>query len=791
MEEKYTAFDSAVVNYANGVIRWRWLVVLVCLVFTMALGYGAQGLWINTNYRAFFSEDNPQLTAFESLQDIYTKNTKNDNILFVLAPKKGEVFTNGTLAVAEELTAESWMIPHAIRVDAVTNFQHTRAEEDDLIVDDLVSNAMARTREELVEARAVALAEPLLRNRLISERTHVTGVNATIHLPGKSDQEVPEAVAKAREMAAAIRADHSELDVYLTGTVMLNNAFSEAATGDMKTLIPLMYLGMFLVMIILLRDISSTISTILVVTFSTVAALGIAGWFKIGLTPPSAQAPTMIMTLAIADSIHILITLLREMRDGRSKREAIVESLRINMQPVFLTSLTTAIGFLSMNYSDAPPFHHLGNTTAAGVTLAFLFSVSLLPALVAILPVRAPRKTASAEGTLERFADYVIARRQGLFWVSGLVIIGVAGFLFSNQLNDQFVEYFDESVQFRNDTDFAVDNLSGIYLAEFSLGAGESGGISNPEYLAKLEEFTEWYRQQPHVLHVNSFSEVMKRLNKNMHGDDPAYYKVPDRRDLAAQYLLLYEMSLPYGLDLNNQINVDKSATRFSVTMADISSRDIRSLASGGDDWLRDNAPEHMQATGAGPAVMFSHISERNIKSMLTGTLIAVVLISIALCFALRSLHYGALSLIPNLFPGAMAFGVWGLIDGQINMALSLVTGMTLGIVVDDTVHFLSKYLRARREQNLDSPAAVRYAFSTVGLALVTTSIILVIGFGVLSLSPFLMNSSMGQLTAITIALALAVDFFFLPPLLMRVDRGKKEDAEPLTVGDPELAGAR
>ena len=778
MEEKYTRFDKSVVRYAHWIIRWRWRVLLAALLFTMTLGYGGQNLWINTDYRAFFSEDNPQLTAFESLQDIYTKN---DNILFVIAPKEGEVFTTGTMALIEELTAASWQIPHAIRVDAVTNFQHTRAKEDELNVDDLISGAVDKTLDQLLEARSIALAEPLLKDRLLSDDARVTGVNATIQLPGKTDKEVPEAVVKAREMAARIRTDHPDLDVYLTGTIMLNNAFYEAASNDMTMLMPLMYLVMFLVMIILLRDISSTVATILVVTFSTIGAMGLAGWLAVGLTPPSAQAPTMIMTLAIADSVHLLVTLLREMREGRPQREAIVESLRINMQPIFLTSLTTAIGFLSMNFSDAPPFHHLGNTTAAGVTLAFVFSVSLLPAMMAILPVRATVKLGSAESLLERFADCVIARRRRLLWVSGTIIAVVAACIFNNQLNDEFVEYFDKSVQFRTDTDFATENLSGIYLAEFSLGAGESGGISNPEYLAKLEEFAEWYRQQPHVLHVNTFSEVMKRLNKNMHGDDPAYYKLPGSRELAAQYLLLYEMSLPYGLDLNNQINVDKSATRFSVTMANISSRDIRRVANAGDAWLAANAPEQMMAYGAGAAVMFAHISDRNIRGMLTGTTIAILLISVSLCFALRSLHYGALSLIPNLFPGVMAFGVWGILDGQINIALSLVTGMTLGIVVDDTVHFLSKYLRARRELNLDSPAAVKYAFSTVGLALLTTSIILAVGFGVLTLSSFLMNSSMGQLTAITIALALAVDFFLLPPLLMRLD---KEVPQP-TAGAP------
>ena len=177
-----------------------------------------------------------------------------------------------------------------------------------------------------------------------------------------------------------------------------------------------------------------------------------------------------------------------------------------------------------------------------------------------------------------------------------------------------------------------------------------------------------------------------------------------------------------------------------------------------------------MHNEGASPTIMFSNIGERNIRSMLLGTTVALILVSIILVFALRSVKIGMLSLIPNLIPAALAFGAWGIAVGQIGLALSVVTGMTLGIVVDDTVHFLSKYLRARREKGLDAQDAVRYAFSTVGLALVVTSIVLVAGFTVLTFSAFALNSNMAFMTAVTIIFAIVADFLLLPPLLMAID---------------------
>ncbi len=784
-----TKMDQFVVKYTRWVIRWRWLVLVTVLAAAGLAASGGQNLFFDTSYRVFFSKDNPQLQAFEALQDIYTKN---DNVLFVIEAKDGNIFEPKHLAAVEKLVQQGWKVPYTIRVDGITNFQHTSAEDDDILVEDLVSGALSLSDNELAAKKAIALDEPNLRSRLISPRSHVTGVNVTVQLPQEDTvREVPEVVNHVRELAKQFRHEHPDLNIYLTGVVMLNNAFSEAGMNDIQTLVPAMYLLMFGIMFFVLRSVSGTLTTIAIVFLSTMTAMGLAGWFKVGLTPPSAQAATMIMTLAIADSIHILVTMLKEMRQGMGKVDAIVESLRVNFTPVFLTSLTTAIGFLSMNFSDAPPFRHLGNMTAVGVTVAFVYSISLLPALMSLLPMRVKQVRATGTTMFDRLADFVINRRGVVLWVSAAIVLGLSAFVPRNILNDQFVQYFDESIQFRTDTDFTTQNMSGLYRVDFSVGAGESGGISNPEYLTKLEEFAEWYRRQPEVVHVSSFTEVMKRLNKAMHSDDEQWYRIPDRRDLAAQYLLLYEMSLPYGLDLNNQINVDKSATRFNVTLKDLSSVELREITERGEDWLRENAPEYMFAHGVGPAVMFAHISGRNIENMLKGTTIALILISLSLMLALRSVKFGMLSLIPNLVPAIMAFGIWGITAGEINMALSMVMGMTLGIVVDDTVHFMSKYLRARREQNLSPQNAVRYAFSTVGVALVVTSTILVAGFSVLAFSAFDMNSGMGKLTALTIVLALVADFFFLPALLIKAEgkattrapKASFEKSEPALVG--------
>ena len=755
-------------SFGNWVIRFRWWVILATLLVVFVAASGGRFLGFSTDYRVFFSKDNPQLLAFETLQNTYTKN---DNVMFAVEPKDGKVFTRETLAIVEEITRESWQIPYSIRVDSVTNFQYTWSQEDDLVVQDLVENALSFTDTQLKKVQAVALAEPLMLNRLITQKSDITGINVTINRPQKTITETPEVVTFAREMKDKFQEKYPNVNIYMTGVVFMDNAFNEAGEGDMKSLVPFMYGIVLIIMALSLRTFWGTLTTILIMAFSILTGMGIAGWSGVLLTPISANAPTIILTLAVADSIHILVTLFYEMRHGKSKYEAIKETLRVNHQPIFITSLTTAIGFLSLNFSDSPPFRDLGNIVAVGVMAAYIYSVFFLPAMIAILPVRVKEVSSSHNGFIDALGDWVIHNKNLLFWGMIIIITFLSIQIPRNIIDEKFNEYFDTRYQFRIDNDYVEEHLTGFESIEYSLGAGESGGISNPEYLEKLEEFADWYRQQPGVMYVSTLTDTMKRLNKNMHGDDESYYRLPEKRDLSAQYLLLYELSLPFGLDLNNQINIDKSSTRFTAILESISTQDALDLENSAQEWLKRNAPPEMASHGASPLIMFSHIAMRNIDSMMIGTLAALLLISAILVAVLRSFKLGLVSTVPNLVPMIMTFGIWGWFVGEIGLAVSVVAPVALGIIVDDTVHFLSKFRRARMELGKTTEEAVRYSFHTVGTALFLTSVILVCGFLVLTFSGFRMNVQLGFMTTISIACALLADFLFLPALLLKLDR--------------------
>jgi len=753
-------------SIAIWLVRYRWMLMVFSLVLVGSLVSGMKFVGFATDYEVWFSDDNPQLNDFNILQNTYDKS---DNVLILITPKDGNIFTRSTLDSVEWLTKEAWKIPFSTRVDSVTNFQHTYANNDDLVVADLVRNAKTLSQSELNNIKEIALKEPLLINRLISKNASVTAVSVTISVPKNSIEGNPLVTAYARDLITKLKEMNPDLQMHLTGMVVMDNAFLEASQADMGSLTLIMFGLIVFGLMLFLRSITATFSILVVIFMSILATVGFSGWIGVLLTPVSAGAPTIVMTIVVANTVHILVSMIHGMRAGMEKKAALIESLRINIQPVSLATITTVVGFMSMHFSDVPPFHDLGNMVAVGVIVTLVLSMIFLPWLLMLLPMRVRVISDHSNRHMNGFSNFIIKKHKTLLWSSLILTIALIGFIPVNTVNDNIWEYFETSVPFRIDTDYASDNLTGPYYLEYSLNTNTAGGISHTAYMHTVDKYQKWLEKQQEVVHVNTITDTMKRLNKNLHGDDEAWYKLPDNNKLAAQYLLLYEMSLPYGLDLTNQINLDKSATRVVVSLHNLSNNEMIAFHERAMSWLNLNASDY-KLTASSPMYMFSHISLRTVEQMIGGVAFALILISVIIIFALRSFKIGLISLIPNLVPPVLAFGVWGILIGEVGFALAVGMGMTVGIIVDDTVHFLSKYLRARREKGFNADDAVRYAFSNVGTALIITTIVLVAGFSVLITSTFKINTDLGMITSLTIGIALIVDFILLPSLLVRFD---------------------
>ena len=762
MGEKVTALLE---RYIVAILRRRRLVVALSGPFMLAMLAGAQYITVTNDYNSLFEEGNPQLAALHALEDTYsTSNTA----LIAVAPRDGSVFTHEALGAIEELTEAGWRAPYSNRVDSLTNYTHSEAFEDDLIVGPLVDEAQALSGADLARVETIALSAADIAGRLVSHDGRIGGLAINFVLPDNPDIAVVEITDYLDAALEQARGDHPDIAYYLTGDVVMNRAFADATKDDLMTFAPIVFVIIVVVTAALLRSIWGTVAIIGVLGFIVNTTVGFAGWIGTAFNPANSGVPIIVTTVAIAHSVHIVTSTLEGMKRGLDKDAAIAESIRVNAWPVFLTSLTTAIGFLSLNTSDSPPFQVLGNLVAFGVLCAFVGALVLLPATLAILPLRTRPVRTERPVFFDRFGAFVVKYRTYLLCSVSLLIVALAIGVPRVELTDNWTKYLDDRYEFRRDTDFVIENLTGMETLEYSLSAGREGGITDPDYLRAADAFAGWYRDQPEVTHVQAFPDIMKRLNKNMHGDDPDFYRLPDDPELAAQYLLLYELSLPFGSDLNNRIDVAKSATRMTVVVRGLSSGHQRELDARAQAWLGANAPG-LANEASGISIVFAHLSQRNINSMLLGTVIAMGLISLILVFVLKSVRLGLISLVPNFVPLVMSFGLWGYLIGHVGLAASVVAAMAFGIIVDDTIHFMSKYLKARRE-GLAAPEAVRSAFCTVGQALLTTTAVLSAGFLVFASSGFEVSWSLGLLVTITILFALLADFLLLPSLLMAID---------------------
>lgn len=822
-------------QYAHWLISHAWLALLLSVSLAVLAASGLQFFLSDPDYRVYFAPDNPELTAFERMEANYARN---DNGIFVITPGDGEVFTRETLAAIEWLTDEMELLPMSGRIDSLTNFRNAQGTideygEEGIDSPSLVEAAATLSDAELSTLRTFALDEPQLKYSLISEDARVTAIHVVFNLPdfdpvtrmaevrrpvagdeGNSSAIVlldrktviSDIVSASRALRDRAEARYPNLTIQLNGILFLNNAFSESSEQDQRNLIPFALLLTFVMLAVFLRSPSGVLGTFLVMILSIASGMGVAFWSGMVLNSVTSMTPVIIMSLSIAHCVHLMVTLQSGMRAGRSRNEALAEAMRVNQLPIFLTSITTAIGLLTLNFSESPPFRDLGNIIAIGVMASWFFSITFFPAFLALMPARWSRGFAQPKAGqltwIQRgmawLAEVVIAWRWPLLVVSSLVAAVLVWAISENELDDTYVHYFAEGTEFRDASDYVDANLGGVLPWNIEVcskipatvkrqveDAGEtlscnqhagSYNIADPAYLQDVEKLANYLREQEEISYVNSFSDVMKRLNRVLQPEVEDNYRLPESRELASGYLFLYEMSLPPKFDLNNQVNMNKSGTRLAFSVHTTSSQTQIELAERIVNWSQQNLSHVEPIVPVGSPLMFAKIGERNIQAMLIGTAVALLLISLLLVVVLRSLRIGLVSIIPNILPVAMAFGVWGLLVSEVGLALSIVASMTLGIVVDDTVHLLSKYLRARREQGLSPEDAVRYAFSTVGSALWVTSLALVAGFIIVAQAGYLPIAQMGWMTALTIMIALIADFLLLPPLLLVLGGGKQHD---------------
>ncbi|WP_010138882.1 efflux RND transporter permease subunit [Oceanicola sp. S124] len=735
------------------------------VVIVLALAAGIPALRFSADNASFFGRDNRETRDLEELSNLYTGSS---GFLIMVKPPEGEMFQVQTLEALKQMTADVWQAPFALRVDSPANFNHSRTEGDDILVEPLLDEYAEVTPEVAARFREVVSGSAELRNRLVAEDLKAYGISLNTVLSDDFEARRDELLTYLDQMKADWAERYPGYEIRMTGDVLGGLTLAEAARQDILTLVPIAFLLVISLLLYFLRVPLAVGGAAVVVLFGTLATFGFTGFLGIELTAGTAISPMAVMVLTAASCIHLILSWFREL-DRSDRAAALHHAVSENLAPVLVTTVTTAIGFLGLNFAEAPPLQDMGNIVAFGLIIGMFANFTILPLALRASRARGGDRLPLREGMMRRLADLAIHHRRG--WIFGflaLILVSVFG-VTRIGYDDSLVRYFDDRFEFRQDSDAIQQHLTGLDNLQFSFTAPEGASVFDPDFLRDIDRFTTWIETQDNVVGVTSLTQIIKRLNMSMNDDDPAFETIGDSREANAQLMMFYELSLPVGLDLNSSIDVDRQSTRVVVLMRAEHSDEVRQLGEAAEAWMAANTPA-TQAHAAGISFAFSTVSERNNSQMLAGLLLVLVLVSLIMMATLRNIRMGLISLAPNLLPAIIAFGLWGITFRDVNLGSTVVTTMTFGIVVDDTVHFLMHYLDGRKKGR-STVDALHETFRVVGSAVIVTSICLAIGFMTMATSGFAINQHLGALTAIVIGFALLADLLFLPALLLSFDR--------------------
>jgi len=750
-----------------GVIHRPYACLILSLLVFIACVAGAHRLSINADTRAFFSPTNENRQKLDIFEKRFSSGT---NLLIVLHAQDGDLFTQDRLSALIDLTDKAWQLPYSQRVESVSSFTHIASDTDGIEITEAIPPALIQSPD-LVRDRV--MSDSLLVSRLISRDAKTAAINITVDYPMNSSLITGEILDAAKTMVAASSAKTVGFEAWYGGRVASSYAFSQASKNDLKTLIPLNFAIIFCLLCIALRSPASAALLFITAAMAAGSAMGLAGWAGLQINAATAHVPTVIIALGVAALLHLVISVRKNRRAGLNSSEAVKHAIETDRIPIIITLGTTCVGFMTLNAADAPPFRELGRLVGLGALFCLFYGLVFLPACLRLVNISGRASLSIFGNATNAVENFSVSRRKQLVWIIPmLTVVAIAG-ISKISINDTFPDYFSESFEFRRHADLIEQKFTGLEVIEFDVGSDQENMIFDADYVDKLTRFENWLVDQPKVEHVSSILEIYRRLNQHLNAGAPEMYTIPDDRQALAQYILLYEMSLPLGQELTTNISIDKARSRITVIMRNASTKDVRELRERGEDWLANETPTEITGAGTGLAVMYSYLSSLNVKSMLGGTAAALIIISAILVFAFRNLRLGIISLIPNLFPGAVAFGLWGYAVGEVGVAVSVVGAMTLGIIVDDTVHIIWRYREARRK-GADPDVAARMMFDKVGEPMLISTLVLIAGFSVLAVSGFHITSSTGILVATTLGIALVQDWFFLVPLLIIIDNAVK-----------------
>ena len=754
-------------RYVAWIDGYKRRIVIVIPLAILALAVVIKDIAFEGGYRIWFAEDSQAIEEYDAFKQVFGSD---DLIVIVMRDEKG-VFREKALASVARITEKLWETPYIERVISLTNVPYIQVDSEDpseVLVEELIPEVGDAGM--LRQKRDSALSEPSIRGMFVSADGKTAMITARVVAGARDGEdhsfEIRDSVQKILDGESA----RTGYTYHLNGAIAIQTGFTDVMISELMLYVPLIAAAVALMLFFIYRRLSAVLVPMAVVGLSILPVMSLMVLAGYKINNFTADLPVFILAIGLAATVHLYTTWQQRVNEGDGRCRAVAVSLEKNMLAIFLTSLTTAIGFASLAVSDIVPVYTLGLATAGGVMTVFVLGMVLMPAMLLLVK---PEKRIVRKRffTIANYGRFIVANDRKIM-LGTLLLFGLfAAGLSRLHIDSNLIRFLDEDVKVRQATEFIMKELTGPMSYEVVVDSKKSGGIKTPAFLNDVSAFSVAFAGTfPEARHVSSLLDVVRSFNRVMHGDDAAYYRVPESSDEIAQYLLLYSLSLPAGLDISDSMDVEERYLRIHLqTDMAYSQRDLEMIA-WAERWWREHTS--YSAKVYGQTAMFARMQSDITDTLLWSMGMSMLLVSLVMVAVFRNARLLYVYILPNVLPFVLVLGIMGWLGIYVDLGVAISGAVILGIAVDDTMHFLVKYFEIRKK-GVGMEAALDYVMAHTGQAIMITTLILSMAFLMLTTSDFIPNAHFGLVTASALLIAVAVDLLFLPALLSLRERAK------------------
>lgn len=758
--------------WANFVVGKRiWVIIAMAMVIG-AFFVPMKNLYFEGSTDMWFLEGDPVLKLYQNLKETF----QNDEYLVigVKSPESDpDIFTEKTLSLIKKMTDFLEEHEAVTKVRSITKFQYIQSRDETLDVTDLIPMEIDDISElppdQIREMAAIVSKETIIHGLMITKDMKHTMISARVVEELEGFNPKIKLALDFKEFVREQGLDQKGVDFFIGGSAAITESYFTSSNIDQSIIYPLMIGTIIILLAIIFRSLAGVLLPLMVVINSVIMTFGFTGMMGWPINMLNVALPTLLTAIGLCDTLHILTGFYKERYSGSDPKTAAIESIKKYFMPCLYTTITTAIGFIALASGKLNPVLEFGIEAAFGVAAAFLLSVTILPAILSFVHGR--------EKNIERFmasgfSARIIDRLSAFTMANSKIILvataGVIGlsfyFITQIEVDTNFVRNFKKDYPIRKNLEYFNETYKGALSLEFFIDSGEPGGVKNPEFLERTLKFQNYLESREHTGRASSMLDYLLKINQVLHNDDPAHHTLPGTREHVAQYLFLYSSSGPEE-DLSDMKNHEERMMRITV-LCKVASSSVTKA------WVKeiqkkiDTEFKDLDIRITGRMVLFNNMDIYVQEGLTRSFSLALVLIVICFFVIFRSFKYGLLSLIPSVLPIIVAGGVMGILNIYLDFGSMVVAAVTMGLAVDDTIHFMSQYIHARREGKTRKEA-VHFALSNAGRAILFTSVILCCGFSMMLLSTFVPNMYVGILGGTVILLALLGDLLILPGLIL------------------------